>query len=273
MRSRNAILAAVAAACAVVVAATPASAAQWTRVGRSTVASPTANEGVMTVGGAVRYRGVASIPLAVAVQGWIHIGDPDAHDGTVVDAYQGPSGATAKMFRVTTPAGVASRYVHRLVAGELYNNSFAALSPDGQWMVAGEWQTLTRLQLYPAPLLNPATPRGGGALALSGHVTLDRPVTNVQGCDFVTASSLVCASDDTAAGQPLLQVDLARPVDGRDVTGHVSVIAALPKQSLCSGTYEAEGVDYDRGTGVLRAEIVEPGVCAVVTDVYQYRLR
>ncbi len=41
--------------------------------------------------------------------------------------------------------------------------------------------------------------------------------------------------------------------------------------SICSGGFEAEGLDYDPATGVLRVEVVQPGICAVVTTVYEYR--
>ena len=41
------------------------------------------------------------------------------------------------MFLVTTPSGSTYEYTHTLAAGELYNNSFDAISPDDQWMVSG----------------------------------------------------------------------------------------------------------------------------------------
>ena len=193
-----------------------AAADDWAQVGRTTASSLTADEGVATVASAsgttsVLYRGVASIPLSVLVQGWVHIGDPDSRGGYVIDAYQGSSGATSKMFRLTTPARTSYQYVHKLVSGEEYNNSFDAISPDGQWLVAGEWDTMTHLQIYPTPRLNPATSATGGTLALAGYITLDHAVNDVQGCDFVTATELICASDDTSTAlwpdiQPLLRI-------------------------------------------------------------------
>jgi hypothetical protein len=180
------------------------------------------------------------------------------------------------MFRVTTPSGSAYEYTHALVSGEEYNNSFDAISPDGQWMVAGEWNTMTHFQIYPAPILNAATPKTGGGLALSGYVRLDRAVNDVQGCDFVTATRLICASDDNSRSlfperKPLLQVDLARSLTGGDVAGHVTDLGPIPQaNTICSGTFEAEGVDYDPSTGILRVEIIQPGVCEVATTVYEY---
>jgi hypothetical protein len=97
------------------------------------------------------YRGVASIPLAELIDGWTHVGDPDSADGYIIDAYQGSSSGNKKMFLLTTPSGSTYQYVHTLVSGELYNNSFDAISPDTRWMVSGEWGTMTHFQLYPTP--------------------------------------------------------------------------------------------------------------------------
>ena len=259
-------------------AATPV----WTETGSSLQSTLTAGEGVTTVqsasgGDSVLYRGAGSIPLSVLVQGWTHIGDPDSVDGYVFDAYQsGSSTPTSKMFRVTTPSGASYEYTHALVAGELYNNSFDAVSPDTQWMVAGEWGTMDHLQIYPTPLLNHATPATGGSLALSGLIELDHPVNDIQGCDFTSATQLVCASDDSSESlfpdaKPLLEIDLSGPLTGRNTTGHVTDIGAIPQSSICSGTFEAEGVDYDAGTGVLRLEMIQPSVCGAVTPVFTYR--
>ncbi|MGH3415769.1 MAG: hypothetical protein ACRDSS_04835, partial [Actinocrinis sp.] len=228
--------------------------------------------------GSVIYRGVASIPIADAVAGWTHIGDPDSVDGYVFDAFQsGDSSPTTKMFRVTTPSGSAYEYTHALVPGEQYNNSFDAISPDTRWMVAGAWGTMSHLQVYPTPILNPQTGASGGALALSGYVQLDRQVADVQGCDFVTAAKLVCASDDNSRTlfpeqKPLLEVDLSHALAGGDVTGHVVDLGAIPQtDSICSGTFESEGVDYDPATGILRVEIIQPSICEVATTVYEYK--
>jgi hypothetical protein len=98
------------------------------------------------------------------------------------------------MFLVTPPSGPTQEYVYTLVPGELYNNSFDAISPNSQWMVAGEWGTMTHLQVYPTPYLNASTGTSGGSLALAGYIQLDHPVNDVQGCDFVTATELICSS-------------------------------------------------------------------------------
>jgi len=227
--------------------------------------------------GTLLYRGLGSIPLDLRAKGWNHVGDPDIARGYVFDAYQGADTATSKMFAVTTPAGRRYEYVHALNPGEKVNNSFAAVSPDAQWLVSGEWGDQNRLQVFPAPLLNPSTPSAGGALKEAWQITLDKPVRDIQGCDFVTDTRLVCASNDATGTlfpelRPLLQVDLPHKVDGRPVTGKVRSLFALPQRSICTdGSFESEGVDYDVDSGTLRAEMIPPGVCALSTAVYSYR--
>ncbi|WP_236655232.1 hypothetical protein [Streptacidiphilus carbonis] len=252
----------------------------WTVTGSTQHSTLTAGEGVATVhsgsSDTVLYRGAGSIPLSVLVQGWSHIGDPDSANGYVFDAYQsGASTPTSKMFRVTTPSGAAYEYTHALVSGELYNNSFDAVSPDTQWMVAGEWGTMDHLQIYPTPVLNPATSPTGGTLALSGEIQLDHAVNDIQACDFTSATQLVCVSDDSsrslfADDKPLLQVDLAHALNGATVTGHVTDLGPIPQKSICSGGFEAEGDDYDPATGILRVEMIQPSICGAATTVYTY---
>ncbi|MFF6977969.1 hypothetical protein ACFZAV_09525 [Streptomyces sp. NPDC008343] len=226
--------------------------------------------------GSLLYRGMTDIPLDLRIKGWNHVGDPDIAQGHVFDAYQGPDTATSKMFAVTTPAGKRYEYVHQLNPGEKLNNSFATVSPDGQWLVSGEWGDQRRLQVFPAPLLNPATPPTGGDLKEAWQISLDKPVRDIQGCDFVTDTRLVCASNDASGTlfpeiRPLLQVDLPRKVDGQPMTGAVKSLFALPQRSVCTGTFETEGVDYDVNSGTLRAQMIPPGVCAVATAVYAYK--
>ncbi|MEJ8671997.1 hypothetical protein WKI71_37505 [Streptomyces sp. MS1.AVA.1] len=226
--------------------------------------------------GSLLYRGMTDIPLDLRIKGWNHVGDPDIAQGHVFDAYQGPDTATSKMFAVTTPAGKRYQYVHQLNPGEKLNNSFAAVSPDGQWLVSGEWGDQRRLQVFPAPLLNPATPPTGGDLKEAWQISLDKPVRDIQGCDFVTDTRLICASNDASGTlfpelRPLLQVDLPRKVDGQPMTGAVKSLFALPQRSVCTGTFETEGVDYDVNSGTLRAQMIPPGVCAMATAVYAYK--
>jgi hypothetical protein len=264
------------------VAASTSGIAGWTEVGSYDETTLGAGEGVATVaqpghGSEEIYRGIQSVPGNLNAQGWSHIGDPDSARGYIFDAYQGPSSGNSKMFLVTTPAGKSFEYIHTLVRGELYNNSFATVSPDAQWMVAGEWRTMSHLQIYPAPLLNHKTSPDGGSLRLAGYIKLDHKVNDIQGCDFMTPLKLICASDDDSETlfpnqKPLLEVTLPGPLRGTNVKAHVVDLGPIPQDSTCSGTFEAEGVDFDTSTGTLRVEIIQPGSCILMTTVYEYQL-
>ena len=58
---------------------------------------------------------------------------------------------------------------------------------------------------------------------------------------------------------------------GTSVKGHVVDLGAIPQQSTCSGTFEAEGVDFDISTGILRVEIIQPAACILKTTVLEYK--
>ena len=252
----------------------------WRQSGSYDESSLTAGEGVATVDppggvGYLLYRGLSSVPTGLAAEGWGHIGDPDSADGYIIDAYQGPSSGDSKMFLVTTPPGATVQYLHTLVPGEEYNNSFDTISPGAQWMVAGEWDTMSHLQVYPTPYLDRRTSTGGGQLPLAGYIDLDHEVNDIQGCDFISPTRLVCASDDDGRTlfsneKPLLEVVLPHALTGRSVTGHVVDLGSIPQRSTCTGTFEAEGVDYDVASGTLRVEVIQPGSCILHTTVYEY---
>lgn len=254
----------------------------WTQVGNNTEFTPTHNEGVATVnppGGTPYqyYTGTLSVPADLAAENWTHIGDPDSSQGYIFDNFQyGGSNPTSKLFRVTTPSGAHYDYPHTLVSGEEMNNSWDAVSPDSQWMVNGEWDTMTRFLVFPTPILNKSTPQTGGALNLGFQLKLDHPVRDIQGCTFFSATRLLCSSDDPNTdlfpnAKQLLEIDLPNALNGSDITGHVVNLGQLPLNSACSGTFEVEGDDYDPATGDLRVLIIQPGVCEVVTNLYTFK--
>ncbi|CAL9322736.1 hypothetical protein [Streptomyces sp. SudanB182_2057] len=251
----------------------------WTETGSDRADPLTESQGLASVevpaNSPNRYTGVGTIPLGLAGRGWNHVGDPDAsYDGFYIEPYQRDSG-NSKMFRVRAPGGAWSEYVHTLGPGEALNNSWAAVSPDGRWMLSGEWGTMTRLLVFPTPGVNPATSPSADLPQVS-TVRLDHAVRDVQGCDFTGPTTLLCSSDDPEGSlfgltKPLLQVDLSAPPDGTaDVTGHVTAVRQLPLRSSCQGSFEAEGIDYDRRDGVLRVIVVSPGFC-VLTDSKTYK--
>jgi hypothetical protein len=255
----------------------------WLLVGRTERLAPLADQGLATVrtarGPTTIYRGSVSVTPALRAQGWDHVGDPDSWGGWVVDAFQGGPDSTSKMFRGTSPSGVQTEVVHPLVRGEAANNSFAAITPDGRWTLSAEWGTEWRLLVFPTPVLNPAG-RPGSPLPLAGVVTLTRPVRNLQGCAFATATRLLCSASDPGRDlwptpDPLLEINLQHALSsapgGASSSATVSDLGGLPQSSACQGSYEPEGVDLVR-PGDLRVEVRPPGLCGVVTQIYEYRL-
>ncbi|MFJ5220776.1 hypothetical protein ACIP98_39670 [Streptomyces sp. NPDC088354] len=245
-------------------------AGSWKQIGKSAVNSLTGGEGIATAAdGSVIKRGLGSIPLAVRREGFNHIGDLDIAENYTFDSYQGPKENSPKMFLVTDGAGKRLEYRHSLDPGELFNNSFDTVSPDGQWMVSGEFGIQRRLQVFPTPVLNKSTLSDGGPLKQAGPINLDVDVQNIQGCDFFSSQRLVCTSDN--ADKDVLQVDLLRPIDGKPTTGKVTKLFSIPQISKCSGTFEAEAVDYDTESKTLRTGIISPGLCKAVTNIFSFR--
>jgi hypothetical protein len=259
------------------------SAASLTLTGSYARTTWTSGQGLATLSGAngstsIVYRGDWSIPLRLLFRGWQHIGDPGAGGfpgqprDYLFDAYQGSARATSKMFEVTTPAGQHYDFVHRLVTTidppEANNNSFAAITPDGRWLVSGEWGTMNRFLVFPAPVLNPNFPAGrsGANLPLVGYIDLTSSVENVQGCDFQSATVLLCSSG--GASKQILQVNLARPVSDAGDTGSVVSLADLPQKSSCRGSFEAEGIDYHKSQ--IHVEVIPPSPCSMETTIYVY---
>jgi hypothetical protein len=217
----------------------------------------------------VVYRGAWSIPKRLRNQGWIHIGDPGSWGAYVFDAYQRSGDAHSKLYEVVTPVGDRYDYDHPLDTAldppESFNNSFAAVSPDGQWMVSGEWGAKKRLLVFPTPLLNPTTPRNGGPLELAGTIELDKPVRNMQGAVFLDARTLLCVTDDHGTDghapfwpvpRQLLAITLTETLHARSTSGAVECVGALPTPRFGIGAPEVEGIDYQPTTGDLRVDIV-----------------
>ncbi|MFI9248572.1 hypothetical protein [Streptomyces sp. NPDC053069] len=256
-----------------------AAAGTWTETGSDRARPLDESQGLTSVeipaNSPNRYTGIGTIPIGVSSRGWNHVGDPDAtYNGYYIEPYQQDSG-NSKMYRVQAPDGTWSEYVHTLSPGEALNNSWDAVSPDGQWMLSGEWGTMNRLLVFPTPGVNAATSPSAN-LPQASAVHLDHSVRDVQGCDFSGPTTLLCSSDDPDGSlfgltKPLLEIDLSAPPSGSaDVTGHVTALRQLPLRSSCSGAFEAEGIDYDRRTGILRVIVMSPGFC-VLTDSKTYK--
>ncbi|WP_328607961.1 hypothetical protein OG943_02170 [Amycolatopsis sp. NBC_00345] len=239
----------------------------WTTVGSDNARPLDESQGLATIvrpsGTTIRYTGISTVPADLAAQGWSHVGDPGSAQGWYVEPYQRDDRG-AKLFRVQAPDGTWTDYKHNLESWEANNNSFAAVSPDARWMVAGEYGTMDRLLVHPMPGVAFTDP--GQNLPYASAIRLDHQVRDVQGCDFVSDTRLMCSSDDPDGSlfgttKPLLQVDLAGPLSGSDVAGHVTSLGQLPLESGCSGNFEAEGIDFDERDNTLRVVVMSPSVC------------
>lgn len=252
-------------------AGVPAGLGSWRLVARTEVPGPFSDQGLATVsrpgeGTEIVYAGTTNVNQGLRAKGWDHVGDPDGWNGWLVTPFQGGPGSPAKMFEVESPGGTITTAVHPLVAGEQPNNSFAAVTPDGQWTVSGEWGVERRMLVFPTPAVNRGYPVGQ-PLPLAATIHLDRTVSDVQGCAFATATTLLCSDPSD-----LVEIDLDRPVQAASpVTGSVRSVGPLPEVGGCAGPYEPEGVDVDRSLQQLRVEISQPGPCNLVTQVYEYR--
>jgi hypothetical protein len=250
------------------------------------------NQGVATVTNAsgnsshLLFRGDQSVAPDLRAKGWDHVGDPDSWGGAVFDVYQ-RSGAsiTAKLFRVTTSDNKILDFEHPLVTTsihELPNNSFAAVSPDGQWLVSGEWFDMERFLVFPTPTINPGSPPPGQDLQLHGTINFDRPVRNVQGAVFLDETTLLCSTDDgdqrgahplwAGVLRPLLEVKLAAPLPDTSRPATVRCLGAIPSPVPGIGPPEIEGIDFDAQTGDLRIVVV-PGLPVSIIHAAVLRFR
>ena len=248
----------------------------WSMTSVSVLPSARANQGVATLVAStgrkvVVTRGLGDIAPAVAREGWVHVGDPGGWGGYLVDAYQAAEGGRAKMFLVTVPGGRTVELVHPLSPGEMVNNSFAAISPDGRWLVSGEWRTVHSLRVFALPRLTPTLRQT--TLVSASPIGLTRPLRNVQGCAFDGPVALVCTTDDPGVdlfpvSRQVVRVELSHVMDGRDTIGRPTLIGAVPEVSSCPGHGEPEGVDVT--DGILRFTVVEPPGCRGSTRLYVF---
>ncbi|WP_239154039.1 hypothetical protein [Amycolatopsis sp. FDAARGOS 1241] len=232
----------------------------WTAVGSDRARPLDESQGLATIvrpsGATICYTGVATVDPGQAAQGRNRVGDPGAAQGWYVESYRRDDRG-AKLFRVQAPDGTQTDYRLALEPGEASNNSFAAVSPDARRLVAGEWGTMNRLLVHPMP--DAAFTDPAQNLPYASAIRLDHQVRDVQGCDFLTATRLMCASDDPDGSlfgttKPLLQIDLDGPLSGSDVTGHVTSLGRLPLQSR-----ELRGRGECDST--LRVIVMSPGAC------------
>ena len=263
-----------------VLSAAPQAAAAdaWTEIGSDRADPLTESQGLASVevpaGSANRYTGIGTIPLSVSVRGWNHVGDPDAtYGGYYVEPYQSDSkgledvpGAGARRRLVgVRPCARPGRGPEQLLGRDHAGQPVDALGrvghhdPVPRLPDPGREREHLALRRSPPGVDRPPRPRRARRPGLRLHrpddpaVLLDDPAGTLFGIT-----------------KPLLQIDLsAQPNGASDVTGHVTALRQLPLRSSCSGSFEAEGVDYDRRSGTLRVIVVSPGFC-VLTDSKTY---
>jgi len=247
--------------------AASATPSEWTLTSTSDNSTLAYNQGLATGGGLLHGRGYLTIRPELAAEGWTHIGDQDIYRSETYDAYENLD-AGRKLYAVTGRDGAVRRYYHRLAPGELANNSFVTVDPSGKYLVSGEWKVQKRLLVF----ANPRAQRSGSQVPLVGQINLDQPLENVQSCDFVDATRLVCAVDKPR--QAVYSVWLSRPLtSGTTVTGRVTHDFDVPKHSACKGGYEVEGIDYDARRKLLSVGIIDPSPCLLNTKVFRYARR
>jgi hypothetical protein len=259
----------------------------WTLVDVQWKPKGQTNQGLATVQGPpgspshLVFRGSHSVAADLRARGWCHIGDPASWGGAVIDAYQWKdAAATAKLFRVTRDNRTFD-FEHPLVTdpptNEIFNNSLAAVSPDGQWLVSGEWGQVDRLLVFPTPTINPDAHDPRQPLSLAGLCQLAHPVRNVQGAVFLDDTTLLCSTNDETTGlwparRQLLEVRLSRPLPDLSVPATVRCIGGLPCPTFGVHDPEVEGIDFDKDTGDLRVVIVpKPPIGLLLSGVYRFR--
>jgi hypothetical protein len=258
-------------------AATPVTrAGQWVLVNSRSVASATGDQGLTTVirgGRAVTVtRGFGSIASDLVQRGWTHVGDPGSVGGSVLDAYQTDRPIGAKLFTLTTASGIRYDYLHRLVPGEMSNNSFAAVAPGGRWFVSGEWHTVTRLLVFATPEPTADAPGVQRPLPLATTIALTHAVRNVQGCAFTSSTSMICSTNDSGTDlypvpRQLLMVQLARPLDGRPLVGTPQLLGSVPSQTQCADVRgEVEGIDVHGNRMIVAVNVP----CRARTELFTY---
>lgn len=259
----------IAGAVAAAVVATPIASAEpsrWQAVNISDQSTLAYNQGLAsTPPGTLHGRGYISIRPELALDGWTHIGDQDIYRGQTYDAYENLD-AGSKLYAITDANGFLRRYVHRLTPGELANNSFVTVDPSGKFLVSGEWKVQKRLLVFP----NPRAQRSGSDLPLVGQINFDKPLENVQSCDFMTSTRLVCAADKPK--QAVYSINLSEPLTptSTTVSGTVSHEFDVPRRSACGGSYEVEGIDYNVARRLLSVAVIDPSPCILNTKVFRY---
>ena len=205
--------------------------------------------------------------------GFDHLGDPDANGTLIYGALEDNSDPVVNPYHrgfVLFDAETLSIAGWANDPGRPDNPAdedcpWAAVSPDGQWVVTGQWDPMQTVIVYRAEKL-----MSGHTVRPEAEIPMDMPFSDVQGCDFDGPRVLVCASDDADAGRLLYAIILSGPLEGDAVprlTAHVEAIFPAPVPEMqCTQPQEVEGVDVDGDT--LRVLVI--GSCQIDEHLYRY---
>jgi hypothetical protein len=142
---------------------------------------------------------------------------------------------------------------------------WVAVSPDGNWIVTGEWDLMKTVIVYRVRDL-----MSDHVIHREGEIPMDLPLRDIQGCDFDGPRVLVCASDDKDAGRPIYAIVLSGPLQGEtlpELTAHVEYLFPAPVPEVqCNQPQEVEGDDVDGDT--LRVLVI--GSCLIDEHLYRY---
>lgn len=215
-----------------------------------------------------------SIPSDLAPQKFDHLGDIDAFEGLIYGGLEDnsePYGDRYHRALVAYDSETLAATAHAVDPGAPDapgdgDAPWVAVSPDGTWVVASEWDPQESLIVFERDAI-----LAGGELAESARIPLDATLARVQGCDFDGPRTLVCASDDAATGKLVWSIVLSRPLDARadpaDLTGHVApLFPTLIPENLCGVEAEVEGVDVSGDE--LRVIVI--GTCLIDSHVDLY---
>jgi hypothetical protein len=142
---------------------------------------------------------------------------------------------------------------------------WVAVSPDGEWIVTGEWDPMQSVIVYKVlDVMSEHT------VHRVGEFPIDMPLRDIQGCDFDGPQVLVCASDDSDSGRLIYSIVLSGPLQGDalpNLSGHVEPLFHAPvPEKRCDNPQEVEGVDVDGDT--LRVLVL--GSCLFDEHLYRY---
>lgn len=224
--------------------------------------------------GATIEKLASAFPTALASQRFDHLGDIDGFAGQIYGGLEDngePYGERYHRALVAYDAETLEPEAYAVDPGAPDapgdgDAPWVTVSPDGAWVVSGEWDPQDSLLVFRRDAI-----LAGGEIETVVRIPLDVPLARIQGCDFDGPRVLVCASDDAATGKLVSAIVLSAPlgatVDLASVTAHVEpLFPVLIPPDVCGAEAEVEGVDVDGDE--LRVMVI--GSCLLDTHVDRY---